>query len=175
VSDPPVPAPGDPLQPLVAALLGRARRDADAMRAAADADAAQALARASAQASDILAEARAHGESDARAVMAGARSRAEREARAVLLAAQDRAYEEARQSARDAIRGLRDDPAYPGVVQALRARARAELGEGVELHPLPSGGVAAIAGDRRLEFCLDALADDLLERLGGSVAELWAP
>jgi vacuolar-type H+-ATPase subunit E/Vma4 len=169
------PARGDPLQPLIEALLGRARRDAAELLGAADADARATLAQAHARAGDILADARAKGQADADVVRAGARARAEREARAILLAAQERALEEARREVRHAVRGLRDDPAYPEVLRSLGQKARAELGEAADVRELPSGGIEARLGDRRVEYSLEGLADDLLEQAVADPAELWAP
>lgn len=172
---PGAPAHDDPLQPLLAALLGRAHRGADEVLRAADADAAATLAQARAQAEGVLAEARAQGKADAEAVLAGSRARAEREARAVLLAVQEQAYQQARLAVRDALRRLRDDPAHPRVVDALAARARAALGPGAQVRELATGGIEARAGDRRVEYSLDGLADDLVEQMGDAFTELWAP
>lgn len=167
--------PGHPLEPLVRALRGRADRDAAEQLAHADADAAAALADARARADEVLAKARSAGEQDAAAMLAAERARAEREARAVLLAAQQDAYEAARSAVRAAVRGLRDDPAYPALIDALRDRATRELGPGATTTELPGGGIEARAGGRRVEYSLDGLADDLLEQVGGDLTELWAP
>lgn len=165
----------DPLAPLVATLLERANREATEVLASADSDAAATLADARAEAQALLAEARAKGEADAADVLAGERARAEREARAVLLAAQRAAHEHAREAARQAVNDLRDDPVYPQLITALRERAEHELGPGATILDLPKGGIEALLGDRRLEFALDGLADDLLDSLGADLAELWAP
>ncbi len=53
------------------------------------------------------------------------------------------------------------------LVDALRDRARRELGPGATTAELPGGGIEARAGGRRVEYSLDGLADDLLERVGG--------
>jgi vacuolar-type H+-ATPase subunit E/Vma4 len=165
----------DHLDPLVAALRERAAADAAALLADADADADATLSQARAEADELLAEARAKGDADARAVLAAERARAEREARAVLLAAQRAAHDDLRRAAREAVCGLRGDPAYPALVAALRERALAELGPDATVTELPRGGVAARSGSRRVEFSLGGLADDLVDRLGADVEELWAP
>ena len=165
----------DALAPLVTALIERAKREAADMLAEADSDAADVLAGARAKADALLAEARVKGESDAADVLATERARAEREARAVLLAAQEEAHEHVRRAARDAVSALRDDPVHPQLLAALRQRATEELGQGTTITELPRGGLQASLGDKHLEFALDGLADDLLDRIGGDLAELWAP
>jgi vacuolar-type H+-ATPase subunit E/Vma4 len=168
------PETGSPLDPLVAALVDRARRDAAEVLAAAEAEAQQVLGAARADADALLAEARSRGAADAAALLAAERARAERTARGVVLAAQQAAHESARQAAREAVSQLCDDPAYPPLVAALRARAVRELGPGVEVTELAGGGLVAEAGGRRLEFDLADLADDLLDSLDRDRAELWA-
>ncbi len=170
-----VDAPVDPLAPLVTALIERAKRDAAEVLAAADSDAGATLAGARAEADAVLADARATGASDAAEVLATERGRAQREARAVLLAAQEEAHEHVRQAARDAVSALRDDPVHPRLLTALRERATRELGPGTSIVELPRGGLLASLGDRRVEFSLDGLADDLLDSIGGDLAELWDP
>jgi vacuolar-type H+-ATPase subunit H len=167
--------PTDPLTPLTTALLQRAQQSADDLLARTDADAEQALARARAEADRVLAEARAKGRADAAEVLAAERARAEREARAVVLAAQQSAHEALRQAARAQVTALVDDPAYPALLEALRARAERELGPGSRIEELPDGGIRASLGDRHLELSLAGLADDLVEELGDSLEELWAP
>jgi vacuolar-type H+-ATPase subunit E/Vma4 len=169
------PGTGHPLEPLANALRERANRDAAEGLAQAEEQAAAILAEARARADEVLEQARAAGERDAAALLAGERARAEREARAVLLAAQQDAYLAARAAVRAAVRGLRDDPAYPALLDALRDRARQELGPGASIAELPGGGIEARCGSRRVEYGLDGLADDLLERVGGDLSELWEP
>ncbi len=169
------PAPSDPLAPLITTLIERAEREAAEVLAQADAEAAATVAHARAEADSIRAEAQAKGAADAANVLSAERARAEREARALLLAAQQEAHESARRAARDAVCSLRDDPGYPELVAALRSRAEAQLGPGARIVELPRGGIAAHADDRRLEFGLEALADDLIDDLGADIAELWAP
>lgn len=168
-------SPDDALAPLTAALLDRAQRQAAELLADADRDAEAAVARARTQAEDQIAAARAKGEADAADVLAAERARAEREARAMVLAAQQAAHQRVRQAAREAISGLRDDAAYPQLLAALRDRARHELGPGAAIVELPSGGIRASSGDRRVEFALDGLADDLLDAVGSDITELWEP
>lgn len=167
--------PADPLAALESALLDRARRDAHAAVAAADVEADRVLRRARAEADAMLADARAKGTADGAAVLANDLSRAEREARSVLLVAQRAAHDRARQAARDAVAELRNDPVYPILVDALRARARHDLGPTTVVAELPRGGVVAEVDGRRIEHSLAELADDLMDRLGDEVDGLWAP
>lgn len=167
--------PGDPLAPLVDTLRERAERDAATMLAEADAEAAATLAEARAQADELLGRARAAGRRDAEELLAAERARAEREARTVLLTAQRESYDAARAAVRCAVRALRDDTAYPVLLEVLRARAEQELGPGTTTAELAGGGIEARSGSRRVEYSLEGLADDLLERVGGDLTELWAP
>jgi vacuolar-type H+-ATPase subunit E/Vma4 len=157
--------PSDPLDPLTTALLDRARRDAEALLADADADVEVTLADARAEASAALGEARAKGAADAAAVLAGERSRAEREARAVLMAAHQEARERLRRAGRDAVCGLREDAAYPALLAGLRRRAARDLGPLAAVAEQPRGGLVAVAGGRRVDYSLEGLADDVMDRL----------
>lgn len=168
------PDPSDPLAPLAAALLDRARHDADAMRADAGADASATLAEARAEADAILAEAREKGAADAAGVLAGERARAEREARGVLLVARCTAEERMRQAAHDAVSGLRKDPAYPRLVESLTSRAIHDLGPHTVITEHPRGGIEAQSPGRRLEYSLDGLADDVLDAFLGGGEGPWA-
>ena len=163
------------LAPVREALLTRARADADAVLAEADGDAAASVAQARGRAASLVDEARAAGARDAAVLAARERIGAQRAARSAVLQAQAAAYEELRRRSRAALRALRDDPAYPGLLEGLRARARARLGDDAVLREDPGGGVVAEVAGRRLELTLDALTDDALSGLGGEVARLWAP
>ena len=163
------------LAPLASALLDRARLDAQATLDRADEDAQAIVARARAEADALLADARAKGAADGAAVAAAARMRAERDARRIVLEAQSAAREGLRRTAREAVRGLRHDPQYPAMLEALRARATHELGPDVTVTELEAGGISAEAGPRRIEYSLDALADDLLDRVDGSVEGPGSP
>jgi vacuolar-type H+-ATPase subunit E/Vma4 len=157
------------------ALLSRARADAAATLAAADTSSAEAMTEAQHEADAILAEARATGRADAAVVLAGERARAARTARGVILAAQREAYEAMRRRARDAVSGLRDDPSYPALLEALRRRARLELGPEAVLREHPRGGVVGEGAGRRVEYTLDDLADEVVDRLGPELDGVWAP
>jgi vacuolar-type H+-ATPase subunit E/Vma4 len=163
-----------PLAPLVEALLSGARHDAEETVAGAQADADASIAHAQRQADSLRAEARAKGRADGEAVLAGERSRAERQARGILLAAQRQVHDEARGAARDAVSALRADPGYRDVLDALRERALRELGTPARVTEHPRGGIVATAGSRRVDYSFDALADDILDRLGPEVEGIWS-
>ena len=172
---PPAEIRTDPLAPLREALLSRARADAAATLAAADASAAETMAEAQQQVDAMLAEARDTGRADAAVVLAGERARAARTARGIVLAAQREAYEAMRHRARDAVSGLRGDPLYPALLEALRRRARVDLGPEAVLCEHPRGGVIGEGAGRRVEYTLDDLADGIVDRLGAELDGVWAP
>lgn len=161
--------------PVREALLAHARAEGADALARAEAAAEQLVSGARDEAAAIRAEARAAGERDAAAIRARDVARARREARGAVLRAQSAAYEELRRRARESVRALREDPEYPVLVDALRARAVARLGSDAVVRELPEGGVLAEVPGRRLDLSLDALADAAVERLGGVVQQLWAP
>ena len=162
-----------PLAPLLSALLSRARRDADAVLAEARADAEAVTARAHERAQALLSEARMKGEADGQAVVRAERARAERSARAIVLAAQRAAYDRSRLAAREAVSALRTEPGYPQIRDALSERAIRSLGEGADVREVERGGIVATAGSRSVDLSLDALADDIVDRLGPQVEGVW--
>jgi len=164
----------DPLAPLVSAMLARARRDAESVLAQARADADRATASAQEEADALLAEARAKGAADGEAVVAGERARAERAARGLVLDAKRQAYEQVRAASRDAVSALRQDPRYADMLETLRIRARRALGPDAQVTEDPWGGIVATSGDRRVDFSFDALADDLVDRLGPEIEGTWS-
>lgn len=150
------------LEPLKAALLRRARNDADAVLAHADTEAAAVLERARAEADRILTTARERGSADGAASAAATRAGADRRARSMLLEARRAAAEEERRAAREAVRALADDPDYPAVRTALIARAQSELGADAVIADLAGGGIRATVGGRSVRFALADLADEIL-------------
>ena len=169
------PAAGaDSLAPLTAALRDRAGAAADEVLARADEDARALLDRAHREAEAILAQARAKGAADGAAILAAERAGAARRARGVLLTAQRAAHDDLRTAAREAVRALRDDPDYPVMLEALRARAQFDLGPGAVVTTLDRGGIVAESGPRRIEYSLEGLADDLVDEVVDR-AEPWSP
>lgn len=163
------------LEPVRTALLDRARADADATGRRAAAEAATALGQARARAAEIVAAARADGRRDAETVRARDASRADREARETVLRAQREAYDRLRRDALSRVCALRDDPGYPALLDRLRDRAAAALGNGAVVHEHPDGGIVAEAAGRRLDLSLPALADRAVDDLGAEVTRLWTP
>ena len=117
----------------------------------------------------------AGGLADAELILSTERARGAREARAIVLDAQRRTYESVLQAARDAVSGLRDDPAYPVLLEVLRARVTAELGPAARCSEDPRGGLIGQTDGRRTEYTLDGLADDIVERLRPEMERLWSP
>lgn len=160
--DPAVTAEPDALAPVREALLALARRDAECALSAADADAAEILAQAEGEAEQIRAAARAEATVDANAHLATEESRINRESRAVELRARRAAYDELVRRAREAMRGLADDP---GLREKLAGLARAELDAAATVVASPDGGVVAEAGGRRISYLLTSLAEDAVADL----------
>jgi vacuolar-type H+-ATPase subunit E/Vma4 len=146
----------DVLAPVREALLALARREAERVLAAADADAAAILAQSDGEAEQIRSAARAEATADAATRLAIEESRINRESRAVELRARRAAYDVLVRRAREAMRGLSDEP---GLREKLEGLARAELGATATVVPSPDGGVVAEAGRRRISYPLTALAE----------------
>jgi len=155
----------DPLAPVRAALLARARRDAQRLLTAAVEDAAAVLDAAGDEVLRIRDQAHAEATEYVASVLASQRARARREARTIVLRAQRAAYDQLLRRAREAVRQLRDDPGYPALLDRLAAMARAELGPDATVREHAHGGVVAEAGGRRISFTLPALADRALAEL----------
>jgi hypothetical protein len=170
-----VSGPAEELGPVREALLAAARADATATAEQAEAAAAAVLDEARARADAIVAAARAEGERDAARTQAREAARVHREGRETVLRAQQEAYARLRIRARAEVRALRADPAYAGLLERLRSRARAELGEDAEIREHPDGGVVAETPGRWLDLSLPALADQAVDALGAEVTRLWAP
>ena len=166
------PAP-DGLAVVGAALLARARRDAEDVAAEARAGADVTVARAREEADEIVAAARAQGAADAAAALSGERSRTLREARARVLRAEREAYDELRRRTVADVTALLDRVGPE--VQARLAREVAErLGAGAEVRP-GARGPTAVAGQRRLTLEPERLVDRAVEGLGPELAGLWSP
>ncbi len=163
------------VEPVRAALLRAARQDADAVLAGAREQAAAVLDGARGRAEAILAEARRQGAADGAAAGAADLLRARRAARATALAARAEAYRELRRAVAARLEDLRGSPEYPRLRELLAERARRLLGAEVPVGEPPDGGVLAVAGDRRVDLGLTALADRALERAGARVEALWTP
>lgn len=164
----------DPLQialePLRAALIARARADADRLCADAETAGRELLAGAGEEAEALLAKARAQGETDAAAMFASEMDRARRSARGVVLAAQRAAYNELRQRALTAVRGLLSDPARRA---RLATVLRSQLGDQAVIHEHSDGGIVAETSDgRSVDASIEKLVDNAVGEL--DLEQLWA-
>ncbi|MFC0597875.1 hypothetical protein [Streptomyces palmae] len=163
------------LAPVREELLRRAHAEAAAHLSAADREAEDLLRDAAAKAEGIAAQARRQGEAEgawaARAVLADAR----RTAGECELAARREVYEDLRRQVLARVRALRRAPEYPALLDRLVRRARRLLGPEARVTEAPLGGCVAVAGHRRVDQTLDALATRALESLGSEVESLWTP
>jgi hypothetical protein len=158
------------LEPLTAALLARARADADGERAAAEQEGQQLVATATGEAEALLANAQALGEADAAGLLAADRAQARRAARGVVLGAQRAAYDELRHRSRAAVAELLANPERH---RRLAVTVRDRLGEGATARDHPAGGVVAESPDgRRIDASVDALVEAALAGL--DLEQLWA-
>lgn len=159
------------LEPLRAALLARARADADNQRAAAEDAGRRVVEAAQREADAALDEARSRGEADAAGLLAVERAQARRTARAVVLAAQRAAYDELCRQARAAVADLLADPDRH---RRLAVTVRERLGDGAIVRDDPAGGVVAESPDgRRIDASVDALVGTAMGEL--DLEQLWAP
>jgi vacuolar-type H+-ATPase subunit E/Vma4 len=163
------------LTPVRDRLLADARRDAEQRMAQARRDTAGRLDRARQEAEQTVAEAHRSGQELAAESVARDVARARREARGIVLAAQEALRARATDAVHAAVGRLRLEPGYPALLTALAASAREALGESAVVREAPGGGVVAVAGSRRVDLSLPALADRTLHRLDREVAQLWSP
>jgi vacuolar-type H+-ATPase subunit E/Vma4 len=151
------------LAPLRAALVANARADADRVVTAARVRADQHVAAALTAAAARVAEARARAEADTASALAGEAARVRQQGRALLLAARRAVYDELRRRTHEAVRSLRDEPAYAGLRSAVENTGIARLGSGAISRESRDGGCIVEAPGMRIEATLDALADWALE------------
>lgn len=157
------------LQPLRAALIARARAEADLVRTEAETEGRQLLAAARDEAEALLAKARAQGAMDAAAMFTSEMDRARRSARGVVLAAQNAAYHELRQRALTAVRALVADPAGRGRLETV---LRNQLGDQAVLQEHADGGIVAETPDgRSVDASVEKLVDRALADL--DLEQLW--
>ena len=168
-------APGRLSRPVRAALLDRARADADATLEQADSDAAAVLAAARARA-EALRRRGPGGRSAGRRRRPGAGSAPGRAARRGRRCCERsrRPTTDLRHRAATAVRQLRADPSYPALLDRLRGQALAELGP--DATAVASIRTAASSPRRPgagwISRCA-ALAERAVDDLGGQVAALW--
>ncbi|MEV4380575.1 V-type ATP synthase subunit E family protein [Streptosporangium sp. NPDC049644] len=165
----------DALAPLAEALSRQVEIDTAEIAAGAEEEAAELVAAARQEARSILADARADGAAQARADAVTERVHAERRARNTELAAQREALDELCARSAAAVRALRDDPCYPGLLDRLSALTRSAGGADMVVKEQPDGGVLAEGRGRRVDCTLSALAARAVDALGAEVERLWAP
>jgi V/A-type H+-transporting ATPase subunit E len=165
--------PAEALDPVRAALLADARRDAARLLAAADAE-VEAIAHRTAEECDrIRRDARARGEADAKETLEAERAHARRRSRAVVLRARGEVYQELRRRVREAAWALREAADYPALHARLVEEARAAVGAGARVTDTPDGVVAEAHGHRAV-LSLAAVAEDVLDRMGTDLERLWS-
>ena len=145
-------------------ILADARREANAIAAQARQDAERTVSLAGAA-----------GRAQAVPQAAAVRRQAGRDARSALLGAQREAYGELRARVRAAVDGLRSEPGYERLLEALTKMARLEAGSGATVAVSEDGGVVARSPGVLVDCSLPRLADLAIEALHREVQELWAP
>jgi vacuolar-type H+-ATPase subunit E/Vma4 len=156
------------LEPVRAALLARARRDADVAITDATARAEHRVAEAFADAERRLSEARARGEAEAASALADEEARVRQRTRTLLLEARRAVYEELRRRTHEEVQRLRSDPTYPRLRAAVESRSASRLGPAARSREAENGGCVVEAPGRRIDATLDALADWALESVATS-------
>ena len=141
-------------------LSGAARRDADGQ-----------VAEARRQADALVERARRDGEAIVDALLVQERASLRRTTANTVLVAQSAVVDDLNRRVHAAVLGLRGAAEYSRLFDGLAARARAQLGdEAVVSTDLGDrGGVVAVAGGRRVDYTLSALAGRAVTALGDAV------
>ena len=163
------------VQPLRTALLSLAEADAERALAEADDRAAAEIGRSERAADAVVERARAEGEAAAEREAGRVRAEARTEGRALVLGARRDVYEQLVAESQAAALALRNDQAYPALLDRLTDTVRERLGAEVELEldPPGRGGVIGRRGRRRIDYSLPVLVDSCLERFAPKLEELW--
>lgn len=158
------------------ALLDDARRHAQEIVSEGEQEAHRSLEAARVEADEVIARGRALGEADGRLQATRAQAAERFTARMQVLGAQRGSYDALRERARTAVLALREDPAYPEMLEHLAAAARDALGPDAEvtIDPPDAGGVLARTGSRVADYTLVALAERCVADLGPRARTLWA-
>lgn len=164
----------DGLHALRSSLLTAAHQEAAEEIRGAESDAAQAVARAQVSVAGLIEAARRDGAAAAAQTSSRDDARMQRDVRAIMLSAQRTVYDELRRRTVEAVRGLRDEPGYPGLLAALERRARELAGPAAVVTPAPDGGIVAAAPGRVVRISLDDLADWALQQLHEQPAAAWS-
>jgi vacuolar-type H+-ATPase subunit E/Vma4 len=161
------------LAPVRAALLRRAREQADEIVGQARRQAEVALAQARSDAAGQVASAREAGRSQAVPLAAALRSQGRRGVRAAVLSAQREAYEELRDQVHASVTSLRGEPGYDLLLKRLRQDASNAAGPGATVTEVPAGGVIARGPGIVVDCSLPRLTDAAAATV--DLACLWAP
>lgn len=163
------------LEPVRAALLADASREADRILASATGEAADITASAEAEISDARKQAEGRGRRSAEARAAQLLAQARSDAHRNVLETKESIRQRLVAAVHEAALGLRDDERYPKLLDRLEAMARRQLGPDVtiERDPTDVGGVRASTANRRVDYSLVALSDRALQTMADEMARLW--
>lgn len=152
--------------------LAAAHAQAEAILRDARAQAQQIGAKAADDARELIGHAESEGDSTAELDTSRKWTAAKRRARGLILAAQREVYDDLRAAVSAAIRL---DSRYPALLEQLAASAHRELGPGakVSINSVGTGQVTASRKHRHVEWSLDQIVQDGIERLGPGIEELW--
>ncbi|RLE20890.1 MAG: hypothetical protein DRJ50_10035 [Actinobacteria bacterium] len=164
------------LEPVRAALLADANAEAEQIVRDATRAADRLVNQTEHDAEAEVTEVERRGELSARARADQQVARARDEAHSIVLHTQEILHQQLADAARAAVLNLRNDPRYPALLDHFADVARNQLGDAaiIERDPEPDGGIIAVAGTRRVDYTLPALADRALDALADETAALWS-
>jgi hypothetical protein len=160
------------LEPVRAALHENALSEAARTEAEATRAAAALLARARADAERVVAQAEADGALQAEQIAAAELARTKRAARSISLGAQEITREYLAGRIGTAVLALRERADYPLLRDRLSEIARRAAGSGAVITEHADGGIIATAPGVLVDCSLGRLADRAIEALGVQIAEL---
>lgn len=160
------------LEPLRAALMAAARRDAEARLTEARARTVAIAVDADGAVRGILARAAAEGEAAAERRSAHRLAEAKRQARSQILRAQRAAYDALFDAALAALGGMCQRPEYGALQDRLARIAATVLGGDTPVQRGPEGVVARSDG-RYVDLTLPVLVRRCIARMGKKVSRLW--
>lgn len=157
------------------ARLTRGRDSAAAIADAAERAADEQIGRARSDLAGRIIRARHEGARQAEVEMGLTAAREGRDARGLVLGAERDAYEALRVQVRGAVLAIREDPAYPRLLDRLERTVRSQLGPDarIERDPPEVGGLVATSAERQVDYSLPALGERCISRLGQDVRRLW--
>jgi vacuolar-type H+-ATPase subunit E/Vma4 len=164
------------LEPVRATLLADANAEAERIVREATRSADRLVNQAEHDADAEVVEVERRGEASARALDDQHVARARDEAHSIIMRTQEIFHQQLAEAVRDAALDLRNDPRYPALLDHFADVARNQLGDAaiIERDPEPGRGIIAVAGTRRVDYTLPALADRALDALSDETAALWS-